>query len=207
MRSMHDFLKCPVQVNFAGLSGTTMEMVRNGWELSLMQHHHYDGYTFYGHHKGMNLRCVSAGFFTRDVSVSFNGFIANYRHPIMVEHVAREVIITSSAKPELVAARWDGAVSFSRELFENPYRGMSMGMSGDFQVHRHALDHYAKFTSVSDNSDIYIAKDEIWTIEKHLNEIRKIQEPKQKEIRKRILNESERARNKIEDTAKIYMVS
>ncbi len=211
MRLENSLYKFPIQVSFAGLLGTTIDLLKNGWELSLMEHpgrYHGREFHFYGHHKGLNLRLHSAQLFM-DGRISFEDFIVNYRTPVLIEHVAQQISIQShGAFPNLVAQNWDGALGLERSHFEGAFMGIGQMPTEKMTIARQMIDHLGKFSSIEDKSDLYIPSKEIWTIEKHLAEIRKIQEPKQAEIRKRILNDREREKKmEITTATKIYMVS
>lgn len=205
MRLNRDLFQYPIAVQFAGLKGHTVDMIRQGWELSLVRHMEWDALSFMGYHKGLGLRCQSATLFSERMEmVSFAQGMANYQFPVMIEAVAREVVTYGEFKS--VCPQWDGAVSFKREMFETASFGSPFASGVGYQelkIHARSIDYFAQFNSVEDKTDILVSSKELWTIEKHLEEIRKIQEPKQAEIRKRVLDEKVTS---LAANAKIYLV-
>lgn len=192
------------------MSGTTVDLVRNGWELSLVDSpdpRAYRGraFYFYGNHAGLGLQMKSAAMFIED-QIHFDQWVACVRTPILVEHVAREIRIMVP-KANSSVTNWDGAISLKREIFDDVHVKYGSHIGGITTMHTMALHHYARFLSVNSESDIFVPKEELWTVEKHLNAIREMQEPKQAELRRKILDSRERGKDSTEIKTRIALVS
>lgn len=202
------FHKLPVRVSFAGLRGTTLDMVHQGWELTLMEQPHLNRYErefrFYGFHKKLDLRCASGPMFTEG-RIRFVDYVAQAEFPVLVEAVARQISVHTTGI-NIHTRSWDGGIGVSRELFSNTSM-YGMGNLQEFTIPTHMIDELAQFSSLTDDSDLFIPKDKIWTVEEHLNAIREIQEPIQKEIRRKLLDQQEREKLQLQAQTKIYLVS
>jgi len=159
-------------VNFAGLGGDTASMVKHGWELNVSKNQSQlrDSLSIRiaGVHRAMNLQFLSAPFeldydFIFKNRGEFLSQIIRAPWEIKVEAFARNIIVRDVDSAKIVSYDW----------------------SGYLDIHRNP----SKMTSVADffhfperGSEIYIPEDKIWTVEEHLDSIRRMQEPLQDEI-------------------------
>ena len=168
------FNYCDIPVNFAGLIGTTRDMVRNGWELNL----HADRseiapsimLAISGKHRQLNLRLISARFNMDYHYLSSIGLGEVFRYlsnsPIRVSGCSENIVVAmyGNTPPSVVSSNWSGQFGFADPV----------------SIKQHDFDSLFHFPS-NDNT-IVIREDKIWTIEEHLDAIRKAQEPMQDEI-------------------------
>lgn len=166
------FTYVDLPINFAGLIGTTRDMVRNGWELNLinsrMEMRDTMRMYFVGKHAILNLRLVSAAFEFSYSSFSRFSYGECFKYlqnsPVRISACNERVIVALNDGVKELSANWSGTIGVSDITMRTPK---------DF-------DDIYHFPS-RDNS-ILIREDKIWTIEEHLKAIREAQDPMQEQI-------------------------
>lgn len=161
------------RVNFAGLVGTTAEMVKNGWVLNVVKE--VDGLRdcmrlrIGGHNKRLNLHCVSGEvildyeFFARRAhQMEAINYFSRIPWDVSISHVARNIIMESYSPRSIVSRDWSGYLDIKK-----PSKEMSIS---DF------------FGFPEASQSLFVPEKKIWTVQEHLDAIRGMQEPLQDEI-------------------------
>jgi len=171
----------PLTVNFAGLTGNTMSMQSQGWELAIEKNDMASdrgGYQIRiaGRHRGMQLRIVS---YPCQIDRSPYALHEMLRSIMFNIHICAESINFNLT--DMSMAPKFQAVDFSRP---------EMTELTDVIMNAHvSLDQCALFKPFNDNeTTVYVPKDEIWTMEKHLKAIKEMQVDRQKELRTKYRN-------------------
>ena len=181
-------LNAPIEVSFAGLTGTTMSMQRLGWELSLesmVNHRFGHGYSYRlaGRHRGMNLRALS---YPMEVAIEPTRMHEAHRMMHFNLHIVAENIIFNVA--EMATPSFLSVDFSSPEFIDIPTSSMNKHIS---------LDECAFFKTYNkeNESTVYIPKDEIWTTTKHLKAIKELQKDRQDELFKKYREKEYRENN------------
>lgn len=174
--------RVPAKINFAGLSGTTADMVRNGWELNVMKHDEsYRGCVeirIGGRHKAMNLHFMSGSFtldyeffHSRQVQADPRMIFSRIPWEIKMGYVAQNLIVSmdGEARSSVISRDWSGYMDIFKPMSSTPFEKL--------------------FEFPEASSQIYIPENKIWTVQEHLEAIRSAQQPLQDEILKDSMNQ------------------
>jgi hypothetical protein len=152
-----------------------MAMQACGWQLGVETHVPYDraGYVIRlaGKHPGMDLKCISYPF-EMDRGLRLDTRTMSYAMSFDLHVCAREVVMSVQEAPRF------NQVDFSKPYFE-PLEKLDIG--------KHvSLEECLFFRPLNDQTDIYIPEKKIWTVMEHLQQIKELQNDKQKEIREKM---------------------
>lgn len=173
--------RVPAKINFAGLSGTTADMVRNGWDLNVLKHH--ESYRdcveirIGGRHKRLNLHFMSGSF-----SLDYEFFhkrreqtdpmkiFSRIPWEITIGTLAQNIIVNMPGKTSVVSRDWSGYLDILKPKNDTPFEKL--------------------FEFPEASSHLYIPENKIWTVQEHLEAIRSVQQPVQDEILRESMNQT-----------------
>lgn len=165
-------LSRPVPVHWAGWETTTTALQASGWELAVNFEFHRDRYTLVMRHQLMELWALSRGeYFSRSI-VSFDNYGSDRDlPPFEVVHVAKTLFIQTPTSLDFQAFQ---QIDARPQVTESKIRSVE-----DFNIFALAR---------SKAEEILVNRADMGVIE-HLEAIKRLQEPKQHEIRQRMLRE------------------
>jgi hypothetical protein len=192
MRDLRDHFKyVPIPVDFAGLRGDTVSLVKSGWNLSLESHRRHDKdsilFRIAGKHEALRLNFISGSYEVTGEYLRYASdpmiLLSNLMLPVRIENIANHIVLNTQSVGDMLAVNWSGELG----MFD---------MSSSVPSRPRSFEEYFHFPS--NNNQIVLPESKLWTIEDALDQIRKAQEPFQKELLKMKGNADSQVKTRLE---------
>lgn len=177
-------LSRPLGVHWAGWETTTLKLQRSGWDLAVEHEFHRDGYTLLMRHEAMKLHAYTSQLVLE--RALHDQYYGENMPVFVVRHVAQSL---QSAHVPLDFA------SFQQIDAEPRFADFKIQRVEDFNIFALAR---------SKAEEVLVNKADLTVIE-HLEAIKRLQEPKQRELRLQMLREERAAPTR--QTPRLHLVA